>query len=200
MHISLNCVSPLVLSMLPLMNSAVVYSAAFTWVMSTAAMGIRLSNKMLDTVAAALSGQRAMRLRRMCISSIGAWKRSRPTLIAHCPPQHEEELALAVHPRHCLHEHPFQKAPSSRAGEPRSTGASSLGPSSNQPANKRDASCTRDAYPDRASASPGTRQPSSESRTASEWRSPQRRHAQHPFPHYSHRYSTALAPGTVSPR
>jgi hypothetical protein len=94
------------------MNSVVVYSAAFAYVMSTPAMGIRLSNETLDA-------DRVGVLLAMCDATAS--------------PEHL--LALAVNPRHRLVKHPPKQKNAGSAGDSSSTGASSPAPSPKKPAN-----------------------------------------------------------------
>lgn len=93
------------------MNSVVVYSAAFTCVMSTPAMGIQLGNELL-------AADRAVLLGVACDATAA----------------HEYLLALAANPRHGLVKHPPKQKSSSSPGDP-SIGASSPAPSPKKPAN-----------------------------------------------------------------
>lgn len=94
------------------MNNVVVCSAVFACVMAPPALGIQLSNEMLDADKAVL------------LRSTSEATRSQEYL-----------LALAVNPRHRLVKHPPKQKASASAGESSSTGASAPAPSPKKPAN-----------------------------------------------------------------
>lgn len=96
----------------PLMNNVAIYSAAFTCLMSTPAMGIRLSNEIHDADSVAVLGA-------TCDATVS----------------HEYLLALAANPRHRLIKHPPKQKSSTSASEPSSIDASSPAPSPKKPAN-----------------------------------------------------------------